>query len=79
MFLGRSLEEGGASADCGAREVPTDVPKALFVDFNGLDLKDMLKLRRMPCRYICGNCGALVELKPTDAIRCRECGWGPKA
>eukprot|EP00450_Noctiluca_scintillans_P039365 CAMPEP_0194478618 /NCGR_PEP_ID=MMETSP0253-20130528/2004_1 /TAXON_ID=2966 /ORGANISM="Noctiluca scintillans" /LENGTH=65 /DNA_ID=CAMNT_0039317731 /DNA_START=66 /DNA_END=263 /DNA_ORIENTATION=+ len=24
--------------------------------------------------YICGNCGCDVELKPTDAVRCRECG-----
>ena len=25
-------------------------------------------------RYICGKCGSLVEIKPTDMIRCRECG-----
>ena len=25
-------------------------------------------------RYICGNCGALVEIKVSDIIRCRECG-----
>eukprot|EP00418_Pyrodinium_bahamense_P011062 CAMPEP_0179118794 /NCGR_PEP_ID=MMETSP0796-20121207/55890_1 /TAXON_ID=73915 /ORGANISM="Pyrodinium bahamense, Strain pbaha01" /LENGTH=72 /DNA_ID=CAMNT_0020817269 /DNA_START=39 /DNA_END=257 /DNA_ORIENTATION=- len=25
--------------------------------------------------YICGNCGADVELKTNDAVRCRECGY----
>mmetsp|Transcript_57317 Transcript_57317/g.136246 ORF Transcript_57317/g.136246 Transcript_57317/m.136246 type:complete len:88 (-) Transcript_57317:177-440(-) len=25
--------------------------------------------------YICGNCGADVDLKPGDAVRCRECGY----
>mmetsp|Transcript_54168 Transcript_54168/g.86117 ORF Transcript_54168/g.86117 Transcript_54168/m.86117 type:complete len:89 (-) Transcript_54168:85-351(-) len=25
--------------------------------------------------YICGNCGLDVEVKPSDAIRCRECGY----
>ena len=25
--------------------------------------------------YICGECGAENVLKPTDVIRCRECGY----
>eukprot|EP00435_Cladocopium_sp_Y103_P063686 s574_g25.t1 len=29
----------------------------------------------LPVTYICGNCGSLVEIKPNDAIRCRECGY----
>eukprot|EP00401_Gymnodinium_catenatum_P034769 CAMPEP_0117524134 /NCGR_PEP_ID=MMETSP0784-20121206/35090_1 /TAXON_ID=39447 /ORGANISM="" /LENGTH=71 /DNA_ID=CAMNT_0005320275 /DNA_START=69 /DNA_END=284 /DNA_ORIENTATION=- len=25
--------------------------------------------------YICGNCGSDVELKSSDAVRCRDCGY----
>ncbi|XP_037957446.1 DNA-directed RNA polymerases I, II, and III subunit rpabc4-like [Teleopsis dalmanni] len=25
--------------------------------------------------YICGICGSDVELRPTDPVRCRECGY----
>ncbi|KAF4660956.1 hypothetical protein FOZ61_003580 [Perkinsus olseni] len=24
--------------------------------------------------YLCGECGAYVDIKPHDAVRCRECG-----
>jgi len=32
------------------------------------------KVTVQPCQYICGECGSEQELKPNDAIRCRECG-----
>mmetsp|Transcript_3509 Transcript_3509/g.4065 ORF Transcript_3509/g.4065 Transcript_3509/m.4065 type:complete len:89 (-) Transcript_3509:94-360(-) len=33
------------------------------------------KPNQVPVTYICGNCGSLVELKPQDIVRCRECGY----
>ena len=24
--------------------------------------------------YLCGDCGSSVDIRPADAIRCRECG-----
>ena len=28
----------------------------------------------MPVTYTCGDCGSRVDIRPADAIRCRECG-----
>jgi len=28
-----------------------------------------------PCEYFCGSCGALVRLKPSDAVRCHSCAY----
>ncbi|CAG0913139.1 unnamed protein product [Notodromas monacha] len=33
--------------------------------------KDPMKI---PITYICGDCHSENEIKPKDAIRCRECG-----
>ena len=30
---------------------------------------------RQPMIYICGECHSENEIKPRDAIRCRECGY----
>eukprot|EP00434_Breviolum_minutum_P016226 symbB.v1.2.014298.t1/scaffold1034.1/size142864/11 len=37
--------------------------------------EEELKPHTVPVTYICGNCGALVEIKVSDIIRCRECGY----
>ena len=31
--------------------------------------------QRQPMIYICGECHSENEIKPRDAIRCRECGY----
>ena len=28
----------------------------------------------VPVTYMCGDCGSYVDMRPADAIRCRECG-----
>lgn len=31
--------------------------------------------QKQPMIYICGECHSENEIKPRDAIRCRECGY----
>merc|ERR1712176_419417 len=44
-----------------------------------LRLKDMEPLiiereqQQKPAEYICAECGAIVSLRPYDAVQCREC------
>jgi DNA-directed RNA polymerase I, II, and III subunit RPABC4 len=28
----------------------------------------------VPVSYLCGDCGVRVDIRPADAIRCRDCG-----